>query len=76
MSEENVTVNFDIQNIEELLPEGVEVADDAQQALKELVEREVKNVVDMLLETTAIQGKYTAQDIRQILSLKGFNICY
>jgi hypothetical protein len=76
MSEENVTVTFDIQNLNELLPEGVEVADDARHTLKDLVEKEVKHIVEMLLETTAIQGKYTAQDIRQILSLKVFNICY
>jgi hypothetical protein len=76
MSEENVIVEFDHQNFDDLLGEGIKITDEARQALKELIEKEVKNVVDMLLETTAIQGKYTAQDIRQILSLKGFNICY
>lgn len=79
MSESNeheITVHLDLEGINELLPPNIDISANTKNALKSLVEREVKEVTRMLLETTAVQGKYTAQDVRQILSLKGFNICY
>lgn len=78
MSEENpeIVVELDLDALSDLIPDDIQVSTEAKILLQKLVEREVGEVTSMLFETTAIQGKYTAQDIRQILSLKGFNICY
>jgi hypothetical protein len=72
----SVQVLFHSSSLNDIIPENVQVEPEATQALGQLIEQEVKEIVEMLLETTAVQGKYTAQDIRQLLSLKGFNICY
>jgi len=72
----SVQVHFHSSSLNDIIPENVQVEPEATQALGQLIEQEVKEIVEMLLETTAVQGKYTAQDIRQLLSLKGFNICY
>lgn len=73
---DSVQVHFNSSSLNDIIPENVRVEPEASRELGQLIEREVKEIVEMLLETTAVQGKYTAQDIRQLLSLKGFNICY
>lgn len=73
---DSVQIHFNSSSLNDIIPENVRVEPEASRELGQLIEREVKEIVEMLLETTAIQGKYTAQDIRQLLSLKGFNICY
>lgn len=77
LTEQNsINIFFDSNSLQDIILDDIQVEPEAAQALGQLIEREVKEIVEMLLETTAIQGKYTAQDIRQLLSLKGFNICY
>jgi hypothetical protein len=75
-SENNIQVSLNENILKELVDENIQVQPEALIMLKQMIEKEVGEVVEMLLETTAIQGKYTAQDVRQLLSLKGFNICY
>lgn len=76
LTTDSVQIHFNSSSLNDIIPENVQVEPEASRELGQLIEREVKEIVEMLLETTAVQGKYTAQDIRQLLSLKGFNICY